>query len=141
MALKTGITGNAGDYLIKDGANDWFTLVSTTAVGEVADAIVDLGVVQAQAPFDTTGIADGIGTVAAFAFQSVIYAFVAAGLNPEEKVTFQVLVDDTPGPAIVGFGAVTATDPVGRYVKLSGQTKAAISTANAVGIIRLGAAN
>lgn len=141
IKLKTGIIGSKGDYLVKDGANDWFTLATTTAVGEIADAVTDLGVVQAQADFNTTGIADGVGLVAGFQFQSRIYAFVAAALNPGELATFQVLVDDSPGPAVVGFGPQTATTAIARYIKMSGDNPAQVSVALGVGIIDLGAAN
>lgn len=142
VKLKTGIDVKVGDYLVKDGGNDWFTLVTTTTVGLVLDTVTDLGVVQAQADINTTGIVDGIGTVAVFVFQSRIYGFVAAGLNPQEKIAVSVLVDDSPGPAIVGFDSANTTTAlgVGRYVKMSGDTVAQISVANGVGVIDLGAA-
>ena len=49
IKLKTNITGLKGDFLIKDAANDWFTKVATTVVGEVLAAVTDPGVYQAQA--------------------------------------------------------------------------------------------
>ena len=142
IKLKTGIIVTKGDYLVKDGANDWFTLVTTTTVGLVLDTVTDLGVVQSQEDLNTTGIADGIGTIAAWDFQSRIYGFVAASLNPGEKVAVSVLVDDSPGPAIVGFDSANTTTAlgVGRYIKMSGDTVAQVSVANGVAIVDLGAA-
>jgi len=140
IPLKTNITGSKGDFLIKDTTNDWYTNVVTTTVGEIANAITALGVFQAQEDFDTTGIADGVGTVAVFGASSQIYAPVAASVGPNQDVTLQVLVDDSPGPAIVGFGVVSVTKPIGKYVKMSGATVARESTpANGLAIIDLGA--
>lgn len=141
VKIKTGIIGFKGDYLVKDGGNDWFTLADETAVGPILAAVTDLGFVQAQEDFNSTGIADGVVTVAAFDFQSRIYAFVAAALNPGQLVELEVLVDDSPGPAIVGFGPVSTGEKVGRFVKLSGANPVGVSGANEVAIIDLGAAS
>ncbi len=136
IKLKTNIIGNKGDFLIKDSTNDWFTKVSTTAAGEVLAAVTDPGVFQAQEDFDTTGIADGVGLVACFGNPSRIYAPIAAAIDPGVVVSLNVLVDDSPGPAIVGFGAFTAGTKIGRYLKMSGATVAAESTpANGIAII------
>lgn len=136
VSLLTNITGNKGDFLIKDGSNDWFTKVSTTAVGEVLSAVTDPGVFQAQADYDSTGIASGVTTVAVFASPSRIYAPIAVDIDPGTVVSLHVLVDDTPGPAIVGFGVFSAGTKIGRYIKMSGATVAAESTpANGIGII------
>jgi hypothetical protein len=141
IKLKTNIVGSKGDFLVKDGANDWYTKVATTVVGVIASATTALGVFQAQEDYDTTGIADGVGTVAVFGVQSRIYAPVAASVSPNEAVELAVLVDDSPGPAIVGFQAVTTGTPLGRYIKMSGATLAAESTpANGIAIVDMGAA-
>ncbi len=136
VKLKTNITGNKGDFLIKDSTNDWFTKVDTTAVGEVLAAVTDPGVFQAQADFDSTGIADGVATVAVFGSPSRIYAPIAATIDPGVVVSLNVLVDDSPGPAIVGFGVFVAGTKIGRYIKMSGATVTAESTpANGIAII------
>lgn len=139
IALKTGITGKKGDFLVKDGANDWYTVIVTTVVGEVAAATTADGVYQAQEPFDTTGIADGVKKIACFGVQSRIYAPVAAALNSGEDVSLNVLVDDSPGPAVVGFGAITTGTKLGKYIKMSGATVAGESTpANGTAVVDLG---
>jgi len=136
VGLKTNISGLKGDFLIKDSTNDWFTKVSTTVAGEVLAAVTDPGVFQAQADFDSTGIADGVATVAVFGSPSRIYAPIAAAIDPGAIVSLNVLVDDSPGPAIVGFGAFTAGTKIGRYIKMSGATVAAESTpANGIAIV------
>ena len=138
VSLKTGLTVLKGDWLVKDGTNDWFTRVDETAVGEVANT--PEGLVQAQEDVSTVGFADGTINVACFEPQSRVYAFVGADLNPGENVSLQVLVDDSPGPAVVGFGTVTAQPAVGRFVKISGDTIAKeSSTIGQIGIIDLGA--
>ena len=141
VSLKTGLTVLKGDYLVKDGANDWFTKPDETAVGEVANTAE--GMVQAQEDVSSVGFADGTINAAAFEANSRIYAFVSADLNPGEVVSLQILVDDSPGPAVVGFGTVTlATLIVGRFVKISGDTIAKeSSTIGQIGIIALGAAS
>ncbi len=141
VKIKGGIIGFKGDYLVKDGGNDFFTLADTTSVGPILAAVTDVGFVQAQEDFDSTGIADGVVTVAAFDFQARVYAFVAAALNPGELVELAVLVDDSPGPAIVGFAPISTGEKVGRYIKLSGDNPVGVSTANAVAIVDLGAAS
>lgn len=141
VKIKGNIIGFKGDYLVKDGGGDFFTLATVTAIGPILAAVTDLGFVQAQEDFNSTGIADGIITVAAFDFQARIYAFVAAGLNPGELVELNVLVDDSPGPAIVGFAPITTGEKVGRYIKLSGANPVGVSGANEVAIIDLGAAS
>ena len=139
IKLKTGITGSKGDFLIKDGASDWYTNVATTTIGVIASAITALGVYQAQEDYDTTGIADGVGTVAVFGAGSRIYAPIAASISPNEGVALHLLVDDSPGPAIVGFGAVSTGTIIGKYIKMSGATVAAESTpANGIAIVELG---
>ncbi len=141
VKIKTGLTGSKGDYLVKDGANDWFTLAAEAVVGPILAAVTDLGVVQAQEDFSSVGAVDGAITVAAFDFQSRIYAFVAAALNPGELVELEVLVDATPGPAIVGFGPVSTGEKMGRYIKMSGDNPVSVSIALGVAIIDLGAAS
>lgn len=139
IALKTGISGSKGDYLVKDGANDWYTVISTTTAAEVADAVTADGVYQAQEDFNTTGIADGVKKIACFAVQSRIYAYIDSDINAGEPVSLHVLVDDSPGPAIVGFGAITAGTRLGHYIKLSGATVAGESgTGPVIGIVDLG---
>ena len=136
VGLKTNIVGSKGDFLIKDAANDWFTKVATTTIGEILAAVTDPGVYQAQADYDTTGIADGVGTVACFGSPSRIYAPIAAAIDPGSVVSLNLLVDDSPGPAIVGFGAFALGTKIGRYIKMSGATVAAESTpANGIAII------
>jgi hypothetical protein len=136
IKLKTNITGSKGDFLIKDSTNDWFTNVTTTTVAEILAAVTDPGVYQAQEDYDTTGIADGVGLVAVFGSPSRIYAPIAAAIDPGAVVSLHVLVDDSPGPAVVGFGAFTAGTKIGRYIKMSGATVAAESTpANGIAII------
>ena len=136
VGLLTNITGNKGDFLIKDGANDWYTKVVTTTVAEILLAVTDPGVFQAQADYDSTGIASGVATVAVFGSPSRIYAPIAAAIDAGSVVSLHCLVDDSPGPAIVGFGAWTAGTKIGRYIKMSGATVAAESTpANGIAII------
>jgi hypothetical protein len=138
VSIVTNLVVSKGDWLVKDGTNDWFTKPSETAVGEVTNT--PEGLVQAQEDADSTGIASGSLAVACFEPQSRVYAFVGADLNPGENVSLQILVDDSPGPAVVGFGTVTAEAPVGRFVKISGDTVAKESTTiGQVGIIDLGA--
>ena len=103
VKLKTNIVGLKGSFLIKDAANDWFTIVDATTVAEVAAAVTDPGVYQAQEDFDTTGIANGVGLVAVFGSPTRIYAPIAADIDPGAVVSLHVLVDDSPGPLIVGF--------------------------------------
>jgi hypothetical protein len=139
IKLGTNISGNKGDFFIKDGANDWYIKVATTTVGVIASAVTALGVYQAQEDYDTTGIANGVGTVAVFGAGSRIYAPVAASISPNEGVALHVLVDDSPGPAIVGFGVVSTGTIIGKFIKMSGATVAAESTpANGIGIVEIG---
>jgi hypothetical protein len=139
IALKTGISGKKGDYLVKDSTNDWFTVIVTTTVAEVADAVTADGIYQAQEDFDTTGIADGAKKIACFGVQSRIYGAVAAALVPGQTVSLHVLVDDSPGPAVVGFGPLTLGTNLGKYIKMSGATVAQKSTpANGTAVIDLG---
>ena len=105
VSIVTNLVVSKGDWLVKDGANDWFTKPSEAAVGEVTNTAE--GLVQAQEDADSTGFASGTINVAAFEPSSRVYAFVSADLNPGEVVSLQILVDDSPGPAVVGFGTVT----------------------------------
>ncbi len=138
VSIVTNLVVSKGDWLVKDGANDWFTKPVETVIGEVTNTAE--GLVQAQEDADSTGFASGTINVAAFEPSSRVYAFVSADLNPGENVSLQILVDDSPGPAVVGFGTVTAQPAVGRVVKISGDTVAKESTTiGQIGIIDLGA--
>ena len=142
VKLKKNITGKKGDFLQVDGTNDFFTVIPVTATGAIAVATTNKGIVQVQEDFISDILVDGVTTVAAYAWGSTIYAQVAVGINPGQIVDLQVLVDDTPGPAVVGFGiAATKSVATGRFLKVSGDDPAIKSTGtlgSIVGIIRTG---
>ena len=138
VPIKAGISGKKGDYLVKDGANAWYTNVAVGATGSVD---ISNGVIQAQEDYSSVGYSDGIVSVAGFTFNSRIYAFVAASLNPGQAVNFQVLRDNTGSdPPIVGFTDVATSESIdGRFIKVSGDSVAGVSpTGFSIGIIDLG---
>jgi hypothetical protein len=130
ITLSANQVGVKGDFLVPDGATgNW-------RVAVVADSPITGPFVQAQEDFNTTGVAAGTVTLAAWDYQSRIYANIEAGVIPVGDVSLSITGDT---PQVHEFiDPAAGDDAVGKYVKMSGDNPIQTSVAG-VAVIDLGA--